>query len=160
MKYTQQVHSCHKDGELLPPASFLGKWESASPRHWCICQLQPCSRAWVCQIPGWADRTVGWELWLQRKPGGARAAKPSSICSLTPRVPQIFQNTWENSFLNLVQTQLFFLHSQFQNFSHLIMSVTDELGNNCLFYKHTEYFYVSVDNRLFAVDLDQEHWLK
>lgn len=40
------------------------------------------------------------------------------------------------------------------------MSVTDQLGNICLFYKHTEYFCVSVDNRLFAMDLDQEHWLK
>lgn len=63
-------------------------------------------------------------------------------------------------FLNLVQTQLFFLHSQFQNFLSLIMSMTDELGNICLFYEYTEYFCVSVDNRLFAMDLDQELWLK
>lgn len=64
------------------------------------------------------------------------------------------------NFINLVQTQLFFLHSQFQNFLSLIMSMTDELGNICLFYEHTEYFGVSVDKRLFAMDLDQEHWLK
>lgn len=37
--------------------------------------------------------------------------------------------------------------------------MTDELGNICLFYEYTEYFGVSVDNRLFAMDLDQEHWL-
>lgn len=40
------------------------------------------------------------------------------------------------------------------------MSMTDQLGNICLFHKHTEYFCVFVDKRLFAVDLDQEHWLK
>lgn len=50
--------------------------------------------------------------------------------------------------------------SQFQNFSSLIMSVTDQLGNICLVYKHTEYFCVSVDDWLFAMDLDEEHWLK
>lgn len=38
--------------------------------------------------------------------------------------------------------------------------MTDELGNIRLFYENTEYFCVSVDNRLFAMDLDQEHWLK
>lgn len=36
------------------------------------------------------------------------------------------------NFLNLIQTQLFFLHSQFQNFLSLITSMTDELGNICL----------------------------
>lgn len=62
--------------------------------------------------------------------------------------------------LNLVQTQLFFLHSQFQNFLSLVTSMTDELGNICLFYEYTEYFCVSVDNRLFAMDLNQENCLK
>lgn len=64
------------------------------------------------------------------------------------------------NFLRLVQTQLFFLHSQFQNFLSLITSVTDELGNICLFYEYTEYFCVSEDDGLFAMDLDQERWLK
>lgn len=64
------------------------------------------------------------------------------------------------NFLRLVQTQLFFLHSQFQNFLSLITSVTDELGNICLLYEYTEYFCVSVDDGLFAMDLDQERWLK
>lgn len=70
------------------------------------------------------------------------------------------KNYFIGKFSRVSPNTIIFLHSQFQNFLSLITSMTDELGNIRLFYENTEYFCVSVDNRLFAMDLDQEHWLK